>query len=232
MRVESSQHYNLFRWIVNDWNSSNVRIREPYMLFTSCVHQLIGPSHFVISVKPFIGFTLNLTGVFVMELLGVLLVLLNGISSVSFLWFGKNIARIKDDSTMHCGCLDLRKLYILNIYDDIIKWKHFRATGPLCVESRWIPCTKVSDAELWCFLWICAWINRWVTNREAGDLKRHRAHYDVIVMYVYRPDIIQNSVWSSQISWNFRPSARKFNLSYLSMPACICNTMAIFLLLA
>ena len=27
-----------------------------------------------------------------------------------------------------------------------------------------------------------AWINRWVNNREAGDLRRYRAHYDVIVM--------------------------------------------------
>ena len=28
----------------------------------------------------------------------------------------------------------------------------------------------------------CAWINDWVNNREAGDLRRHRAHYDVTVM--------------------------------------------------
>ena len=27
-----------------------------------------------------------------------------------------------------------------------------------------------------------AWINGWVNNREAGDFRRHRAHYDVIVM--------------------------------------------------
>ena len=27
-----------------------------------------------------------------------------------------------------------------------------------------------------------AWINGWVSNREAGDLRRHRAHYDVSVM--------------------------------------------------
>ena len=27
-----------------------------------------------------------------------------------------------------------------------------------------------------------AWINDWVNNREAGDLRRHRGHYDVIVM--------------------------------------------------
>ena len=32
------------------------------------------------------------------------------------------------------------------------------------------------------FSLICAWINGWVNNRKAGDLRRHRAHYDVIVM--------------------------------------------------
>ena len=26
------------------------------------------------------------------------------------------------------------------------------------------------------------WINGWVHNGEAGDLRRHRAHYDVTVM--------------------------------------------------
>ena len=34
------------------------------------------------------------------------------------------------------------------------------------------------------FSLICAWINNWVNNRKAGDLRRHRAHYDIIVMYV------------------------------------------------
>ena len=29
---------------------------------------------------------------------------------------------------------------------------------------------------------ICVWINGWENNREAGDLRRYRAHYDVIVM--------------------------------------------------
>ena len=28
----------------------------------------------------------------------------------------------------------------------------------------------------------CVWINGWVNNREAGDWRRHRAHYDVIVV--------------------------------------------------
>ena len=29
---------------------------------------------------------------------------------------------------------------------------------------------------------ICVWINGWVNNREAGDLRRYRGHYDVTVM--------------------------------------------------
>ena len=32
------------------------------------------------------------------------------------------------------------------------------------------------------FSLIYAWTNSWVYNREADDLRRHRAHYDVIVM--------------------------------------------------
>ena len=36
------------------------------------------------------------------------------------------------------------------------KWKHFCVTVPLwgeCTGHRWIPLTKASDAEVWCFLW-------------------------------------------------------------------------------
>ena len=61
----------------------------------------------------------------------------------------------------------------------------FCVTGPLCGEFTGhglIPCTKASDAELWCFLWSAPWMNDWVYNRDAGDLRRHRADYDVIVM--------------------------------------------------
>ena len=32
------------------------------------------------------------------------------------------------------------------------------------------------------FSFVCAPMNDWVNNREAGDLRRHRAHYDVTVM--------------------------------------------------
>ena len=32
------------------------------------------------------------------------------------------------------------------------------------------------------FSLICVWINGWVNKREAGDLRRYHAHYDVIVV--------------------------------------------------
>ena len=39
-------------------------------------------------------------------------------------------------------------------HDDVIKWKHFPRNWPFVRgihRSRWIPRTKASDAELWCF---------------------------------------------------------------------------------
>ena len=63
----------------------------------------------------------------------------------------------------------------------------FRVTDHLCGEftgDRWIPHTKASDAELWCFF-ICVWINGWVNNCETGDLRRYRAHCDVTVMLIW-----------------------------------------------
>ena len=34
------------------------------------------------------------------------------------------------------------------------------------------------------FSFICARINGWVNNGDAGDLRRHRAHYDITVMVI------------------------------------------------
>ena len=61
----------------------------------------------------------------------------------------------------------------------------FRVTGPLCGEftgHRWIP---RQWRGAYTFSFICARINGWVNNREAGDLRLHRAHFDVIVMRQY-----------------------------------------------
>ena len=51
----------------------------------------------------------------------------------------------------------------------------FRVTGHLCGEFTGLGILMFSS--------ICARINCWVNNRGAGDLRRHRAPYDVIVMW-------------------------------------------------
>ena len=88
----------------------------------------------------------------------------------------------------------------------------FRVTCILCGETtghRWIPWTKGSDAERWCFF-ICAWINGWVNIDEADDLRRHHAHYGVIVMCllclfpvvcVFKCILIFNTIFFSLIEW-------------------------------
>ena len=55
----------------------------------------------------------------------------------------------------------------------------FRVTGHLCGEFTG-PWRQWRGALM--FSLICVWINGWVNNREAGDLRRHRGHYDVNVM--------------------------------------------------
>ena len=54
----------------------------------------------------------------------------------------------------------------LTVHDDVIKWKHF---------PRYWPLTRSFDV----FFDL-----RWVNNREAGDLRRYRPHYDVTVMRI------------------------------------------------
>ena len=69
----------------------------------------------------------------------------------------------------------------------------FSINGPLSlVNSHHRSLVNSHHKSQWCwdlmFSLICAWINGWVNNREAGDLRCHRAHYDVTVMsdtYIY-----------------------------------------------
>ena len=72
-------------------------------------------------------------------------------------------------------------------HDDVIKWKHFPRYWPFMRGIHRSPVNSPHKGQ-WrgalMFSLICTWINSWVNNREAGYLRRHRAHYDVIVMVV------------------------------------------------
>ena len=70
--------------------------------------------------------------------------------------------------------------------DDVIKWKHFPHYWPFVRGIHRSPVNSPHKGQ-WrgalMFSLIRVWINGLVNNREAGDLGRYRAHYDVIVMY-------------------------------------------------
>ena len=73
-------------------------------------------------------------------------------------------------------------------HDDVIEWKHVPRYWPLV---RGIDQSPVNSPrkDQWrgalMFPLICAWMNGWLNTRETGDLRRHRAHHDVIVMEQY-----------------------------------------------
>ena len=71
------------------------------------------------------------------------------------------------------------------VHDDVIKWKHFPRYWPFVRGIHRSPVNSPHKGQ-WrgalMFSLICVWINGWVNNREAGDLRRYRAHYDVTVM--------------------------------------------------
>ena len=72
-------------------------------------------------------------------------------------------------------------------HDDVIKWKHFPRYWPLARGIHRSPVNSPHKGQ-WSgdlmFSLICAWINGWVNNDEVCDLRRHGAHYDVIVMWL------------------------------------------------
>ena len=74
---------------------------------------------------------------------------------------------------------------VIPLHDDVIKWKHFPRYWPFARGIHRSPVNSPHKGQ-WrgalMYSLICAWIADWVNNREAGDLRRHRAHYGVTVM--------------------------------------------------
>ena len=77
-------------------------------------------------------------------------------------------------------------------HDDVIKWKHFPCNWPFVRGIHRSPAKFLHKGQ-WrgalMFSLISVWINDWVNNREVGNLRPHRGHYDVIVMVISRPII-------------------------------------------
>ena len=70
-------------------------------------------------------------------------------------------------------------------HDDVIKWTHFPRYCPFVRGIHRWPVNSPHKGQrrgALVFSLICDWINSWVNNRDVGDLRRYRAHYDYIVL--------------------------------------------------
>ena len=90
------------------------------------------------------------------------------------------ISRIHNPSFLSlssCFCVD---------HDDVIKWNNFLRYWPFVRGIHRSPVNSPHKGQwrgaLMCSL-ICVWTNDWINNREVGDLRLDRGHYDVIVMF-------------------------------------------------
>ena len=108
---------------------------------------------------------------------------------------------------------------VKGVKDSLPWWRHqmetFSALLAICAGNSPVPVNSPHKGQ-WrgalMFSLICERINSWVNNGEAGGLRRHRGHYDVIVMItlilycthlfvciLYYSDVIM-SVMGSQIT--------------------------------
>ena len=83
----------------------------------------------------------------------------------------------------------IRPVHVIRIiHDDVIKWKHFPRYWPFVRGIHRSPVNSPRKGQwrgalMLSLIW--AWINCWANNREVGDLRHHRAHYDVTVMLLF-----------------------------------------------
>ena len=79
----------------------------------------------------------------------------------------------------------IQPLHLSRFHDDVIKSKPFLRYWPFVRRIHRSPVNSPHKGQ-WrgalMFSFICALINGWVNNREAGEMRRHRGHFDVIVM--------------------------------------------------
>ena len=108
-------------------------------------------------------------------------------------------------------------------HDDVIKWRHFPRYWSIVRGMHRTPVYSPHKGQ-WSrallFSLICAWINGGVNNRKAGDLRRHRAHYDVILM----PHVTLNWYIFVQI-WKC-DKCNQYRNHVLCIYTCMCILLA------
>ena len=99
----------------------------------------------------------------------------------------------------------LLSYFIINYcyHDDVIKWNHFLRNWPFMRGIHRSPVNSPHKGQ-WrralMFSLICVWMYDWVNNREAGDLRRYRANYDVIIMIAVMFMSMAIPFWTTDLS--------------------------------
>ena len=119
--------------------------------------------------------------------------------------------------TFHPPSLVRNKALYHWIHDDVIKWKHFPRYWPFVRGVHRWPVNSPHKGQWRTALiyFVCVWINDWINNRETGDLRRHRAHYDVIVLFI----VWENAIATSYNLKQWWPTS--LTLVCVSYPQCV-----------
>ena len=110
-------------------------------------------------------------------------------------------------------------------HDDVINLKHFPRHWSFVRgihRSPVNPPHKGQKRGALIFSLICAWISGWINNREAGDLRRDRAHYDVLF-------IINWTTWTNlkfKSKYKYLPSNDR---AILFIQALMCLTWCLYI---
>ena len=110
----------------------------------------------------------------------------------------------------------------------------FRVTGSLCVEfigHRWIHKGQWRGALM--FPLVCSWTNSWVNDIDASDLRRHRAHYDIIVLSIRLKSAVIAKTWANNHDSNtschmigMRPSMENCIFHRAPLKPCLNDDIA------
>ena len=126
----------------------------------------------------------------------------------------------KIEAEIQLMCMEFR------FHDDVIKWKHFPRYWPFVRGIRRTPVNSPHKGQwrgAWMLSLICAWMKCWVNNREAGDLRRYRAHYETLpyCFNVHKSNITtwvfftELSPWPHMRSYEVYLNSENFSTSFI-----------------
>ena len=148
---------------------------------------------------------------------------------------------------MHCDCcstcLCVATSYLkYTSHDDVIKWKKFPRYWPFVREIHRSPVNSPHKGQWRGALMFCliyAWTNSSANNGDTGELKSHRVHYDVILMYTNVDKIIPfpRHIWQPvhcnvsrhPTKWDYRTSLWCDNVKIRSLGfrgKCQCHIIS------